>query len=225
VIRALVTDIEGTTTSISFVKDVLFPYSRARIAGFVGDHAGEPEIRALLDLLRERTASGSDREIVDLLLAYIDDDRKDPVLKDLQGRIWRQGYESGALVSHLYPDVVPALRRWKDHGIALYVFSSGSVAAQLLLFEHSEAGDLTPLFSGWFDTRAGKKSDPDAYRAIAAAVGHPASAIAFLSDVRAELDAARTAGFSTYGVDREPGTDVGDHLRVVSFDQISIESS
>jgi enolase-phosphatase E1 len=225
VIRALVTDIEGTTTSISFVKDLLFPYSRARIADFVSEHAREPEIRILLDRLRDRTSNGTDREIIDLLHTYIDEDRKDPVLKDLQGRIWRHGYESSAFVSHLYPDVVPALRRWKERGIALYVFSSGSVEAQRLLFGHSQAGDLTPLFSGWFDTRAGKKTDPEAYRAIAMAIGTPASDIAFLSDVRGELDAAKAAGFSTYGVDREPGTDVGDHPRVTSFDQLSIERS
>ena len=223
-IRALVTDIEGTTTSISFVKDVLFPYSRARLADFVNARAGDPGISALLDHLRDRTASGEDRQVVELLLRYIDEDRKDPVLKELQGRIWRHGYESGAFVSHLYPDVAPALRRLKERGLALFVFSSGSVEAQRLLFRHSQAGDLTPLFSGWFDTQTGKKSDPAAYRAIAGAIAEAPARILFLSDTLAELDAARAAGFSTRAVDRDATTSTGDHPRVTSFAQISIES-
>ena len=222
-IRALVTDIEGTTTSISFVKDVLFPYSRARLAEFVSEHAGDPEVSALLERLRGETAGGTNREIVELLLGYIDSDRKAPVLKQLQGRIWRHGYETGDFVAHVYPDVAPALRRWKQLGVALYVFSSGSVEAQQLLFKHSEAGDLSPLFSGWFDTRIGKKAEPAAYAAIAAAIGEPAGSIAFLSDVRAELDAAQAAGFVTFAVDRDSAFDAGTHRRVTSFDEISHE--
>lgn len=222
-IRALVTDIEGTTTSISFVKDVLFPYSRARLAAFVSARAEDPEISALLDRLRDRTAGGKTEQVVELLLRYIEEDRKDPVLKQLQGLIWREGYESGAFVSHLYPDVAPALQRWKQRGIALFVFSSGSVEAQRLLFAHSEAGDLTRLFSGWFDTQTGRKTDPAAYRAIAEAVGGPADRILFLSDTLGELDAARAAGFVTRAVDRDSATSAGDHPQVTSFDQISIE--
>jgi enolase-phosphatase E1 len=223
VIRAVVTDIEGTTTSISFVKDVLFPYSRARLSAFVHERAGDTEISALLDRLRGETAGETNGEIVELLLGYIDADKKDPVLKELQGRIWRHGYESGEFVAHLYPDVAPALRSWKNLGLELYVFSSGSVEAQKLLFQHTEAGDLAPLFSGWFDTRTGKKADPAAYRAISAAITEPGERILFLSDTLAELDAARAAGLGTRAVDRDGSADAGTHRRVTSFAEISVE--
>jgi enolase-phosphatase E1 len=223
VIRALVTDIEGTTTSISFVKDVLFPYSRVKLADFVSEHAGDPEIAALLDRLRGETAGGTNAEVVELLLGYIAADRKDPVLKALQGRIWRHGYESGEFAADVYPDVEPALRGWKQRGVALYVFSSGSVEAQQLLFSHTQAGDLSSLFSGWFDTRIGRKTDPEAYRAIAAAIGEPAERILFLSDTLAELDAARAAGFATCAVDRDSAANAGAHRCVTSFDEIAHE--
>jgi enolase-phosphatase E1 len=223
VIRALVTDIEGTTTSLSFVKDVLFPYSRDKMAAFVRERAGDPEIAALLDRLRGETAGGTNAEVVELLLGYIAADRKDPVLKALQGRIWRHGYESGEFVAHVYPDVEPALRGWKQRGVALYVFSSGSVEAQQLLFSHTQAGDLSSLFSGWFDTRIGKKTDPEAYRAIAAAIGEPAENILFLSDTLAELDAARAAGFVTRAVDRDSATNSGSHRCARSFGEITHE--
>jgi enolase-phosphatase E1 len=223
VIRAVVTDIEGTTTSISFVKDVLFPYSRARLSAFVHERAGDTEISALLDRLRGETAGGTNGEVIELLLGYIDADKKDPVLKELQGRIWRHGYESGEFVAHLYPDVALALRNWKGLGLELYVFSSGSVEAQKLLFRHTEAGDLKPLFSGWFDTRTGKKTDPAAYRAISAVIGEPGESILFLSDTLAELDAARAAGLETCAVDRDGAADAGTHRRVTSFAEISVE--
>jgi len=223
VISALLTDIEGTTTSLSFVKDVLFPYSRDKMADFVRDQAGDPEISALLDRLRGETAGRTNGEVVELLLGYIATDRKDPVLKALQGRIWRHGYESGEFVAHVYPDVEPALRQWKQLGLALYVFSSGSVEAQQLLFSHTHAGDLSSLFSGWFDTGIGKKTDPAAYRAIAAAIGEPAEQLLFLSDTLAELDAARIAGFVTCAVDRDSAANAGAHRCVASFDEISLE--
>jgi hypothetical protein len=129
VIHGVVVDIEGTTTSLAFVKDVLFPYSRARLADFVREHAADPELMAQLDRLRAETGTESTDAAVTTLLRYIDEDRKHPVLKDLQGRIWREGYRTGAFVAHLYPDVAPALRRWKRAGILLHVFSSGSVEA------------------------------------------------------------------------------------------------
>jgi enolase-phosphatase E1 len=216
VIRALVTDIEGTTTSLGFVKDVLFPYSRVRLADFVREHAGDPEL-ARLDA--ETGVTDTEQQIA-LLLRYIDEDRKDPVLKALQGRIWREGYESGAFVAHLYPDVLPALERWRRAGIALHVFSSGSIEAQRLLFAHTEAGDLTALFSGFFDTSTGKKTEASSYRAIAAAIGRAGAEIAFLSDTRAELDAARDAGFVTFAVARAGAPEPGGHACVASFEQL-----
>jgi enolase-phosphatase E1 len=221
VIRALVTDIEGTTTSIAFVKDVLFPHARARLPAFVRANARDPEVRRLLDALPAGAADDEAR--IALLVRYIDEDRKDTILKDLQGRVWRDGYTSGAFVSHLYPEVAAALRRWRGAGVELHVFSSGSVEAQRLLFGHTAAGDLTPLFSGWFDTTTGKKNDPASYRAIADAMKLPPEEVGFLSDTPAELDAAREAGFSTWWVCRDgsAGADTG-HRRVTSFDDVSI---
>ena len=223
--RALLTDIEGTTSSIAFVKEVLFPYSRARLRDFVRAHASEPDTRALLDRLRGETPGSSDDEVAALLCRYIDQDRKHTVLKELQGRIWRHGYEAGDFVAHVYPDVAPALRRWKSAGLSLHVFSSGSVEAQKLLFRHSQAGDLTPLFSGFFDTTTGKKDDPAAYRAITAAIGEPPREIAFLSDTLAELDAARRAGLLTWRLDRDGEAGDGPHPCVSSFDQIGLSAT
>ncbi len=219
-IRALVLDIEGTTTSIAFVKDVLFPYSRARLADFVREHVSDPEVLAELDRFRAETGSQDAEAAIATLLRYIDEDRKDPVLKQLQGRIWREGYRTGAFVAHVYPDVAPALRRWKRSGLSLYVFSSGSVEAQKLLFSHTELGDLTELFSGFFDTTTGRKTEAASYRRIATSIGRPAAEVAFLSDVEAELDAAREAGFVTVWVDRDSAPNAGAHRRIASFDQL-----
>lgn len=228
-IRAIVTDIEGTTSSIDFVKDVLFPYAREKLPAFVETHADKPEVQHWLhEAAREAgLVSASRREIIDLLIGWIDEDRKATPLKALQGLIWADGYASGEFKGHVYPEVAENLQKWKKQGIHLYVYSSGSVAAQKLLFGHSEAGDLTPLFSGYFDTEVGGKRDAGSYRAIAAALGVAPNDMVFLSDVVAELDAAREAGMRTVLVDRredyaEPrlGEAVHGHLRVERFDEI-----
>jgi enolase-phosphatase E1 len=217
-ISAIVTDIEGTTSSLSFVKDVLFPYARARLAGFVAAHRDEPEVRSILD---EARALAGDAEVVDHLLRWIDEDRKATPLKTLQGMIWREGYERGEFQGHVYEDAARNLRRWREQGRSLYVFSSGSVEAQQLLFGHTPYGDLRGLFAGWFDTRTGAKRDPVAYRAIAAAVGRPSGEILFLSDVREELDAAREAGMSTVWLVREGPIDPhAEHRQVSDFDAV-----
>jgi len=156
-IRAIVTDIEGTTSSIDFVKDVLFPYAREKLPAFVETHADQPEVQHWLhEAAREAgLVSASRQEIIDLLTRWIDEDRKATPLKALQGLIWADGYASGEFKGHVYPEVAENLQKWKKQGIHLYVYSSGSVTAQKLLFGHSEAGDLTPLFSGYFDTEIG----------------------------------------------------------------------
>ncbi|MFO1190340.1 MAG: acireductone synthase [Alphaproteobacteria bacterium] len=198
-IGAIVTDIEGTTGSIAFVRDVLFPYARSRLGAFVSARRNEPGVRLLLgDIAR---AAGdpamTDAAIVANLERWIDEDRKVTALKTLQGLIWDEGYRQGDLRGHVYSDAVAALRAWAKAGVRLYVYSSGSVAAQKLLFGHSIAGDLTPLFSGYFDTRIGAKKDARSYRALAAEIGLPGAAILFLSDSPDELDAAAEAGFKT----------------------------
>jgi enolase-phosphatase E1 len=195
-IKAIVTDIEGTTSSLSFVKDVLFPYAREHLAAFVRQHAGEPAVRTQL-----RAAAGDDSlnddEISARLIQWIDEDRKVTPLKALQGMIWEAGYRHGDFRGHVYDDAVRQLRAWHANGLALYVFSSGSVQAQKLLFGYSDFGDLTPLFSGYFDTTVGAKREAESYRRIAQQTNQTPSDILFLSDILDELDAAQAAGMHT----------------------------
>lgn len=198
-IRAILTDIEGTTSSIAFVKTVLFPYAAAHLPDYVRAHAGEPLVVEQLDAVRHLSGEpAADAErVIAILQEWMRADRKATPLKALQGMVWKHGYQSGAYRAHVYADAVDCLRRWQAQGLRLYVYSSGSVAAQKLFFRYTEAGDLTGLFDGYFDTTTGSKCEPAAYRQIAAAIGLPAQGILFLSDVAGELDAARTAGLQT----------------------------
>ena len=223
-IKAIVTDIEGTTSSLSFVKDVLFPYARERMADFIGEHAEEPQVRAWLDKAREAAGGGfDDAQVTEQLVRWIDEDRKLTPLKALQGMIWEEGYRRGDFRGHVYDDAVLRLRQWKEQGLLLYVFSSGSVQAQKLLFAHTAHGDLTPLFNGYFDTSIGAKREAESYRAIAKSIGIDAGAILFLSDISAELDAAREAGMQTLCLVRESEPDpVCPHLQVSDFDAIAL---
>ena len=220
-IRALLLDIEGTTSSIDFVKKTLFPYARRHLPAFLRAHADDPECREHVDAIRATLGEGAGLEsVIECCLRWIDEDRKATPLKALQGKIWARGYHSGALVAHVYDDVPPMLRQWQAEGLGLYVYSSGSVQAQRLFFSHSGAGDLTGLFSGYFDTRIGAKTDAGSYARIAGTIGHAADEILFLSDVVAELDAAARAGMQTCLLHR-PGFsgDDGDgrHPVVVDF--------
>jgi len=221
-IKAIVTDIEGTTSSLSFVKDVLFPYARAHLAEFVRSHADEAEVKTLLDDARVEAGADLDtKQLIKQLIQWIDEDRKITPLKSLQGLIWEAGYRQGHFAGHLYSDAVQNLVKWHADGIALYVYSSGSVHAQKLLFGHSAFGDLTPLFSGYFDTRIGGKREQASYEKIAAQLGRPAGSILFLSDIKEELDAARAAGFQTIWLTRDSMPDAqAEHRQVSSFDQI-----
>ncbi len=213
---AIVTDIEGTTTPIAFVRDTLFPYARARLPGFVAAHAARPDVAACV---AEAVALAGDRPVADALLGWMDKDAKVTPLKALQGLIWAEGYACGDLVGRLYADVPPVLRHWQARGIRLYVYSSGSEAAQRLLFGHSEAGDLTGLFTAFFDTRAGGKREAASYRGIARAVGLPAGELLFLSDTEAELDAAASAGLAVRQVVRAEDATVASarHATVGDF--------
>jgi len=188
---AILTDVEGTTTPISFVRDVLFPYARARLPNFLAAHGSAPEVaNAVADAAR----LSPDDDVVAALLGWIDADAKVTPLKILQGLIWDEGYRRGELKGVIYADVPPVLRRWHASGVRLYVYSSGSEAAQRNLFEFSGAGNLAGLFSGFFDTRVGGKRQAASYSAIARAVGLPAGEFLFLSDIGEELDAAAAAG-------------------------------
>ncbi len=223
-IRAIVTDIEGTTSSISFVKDVLFPYARKRLPAFVVTHADKPDVQHWLhEAAREAgLVSASEQEIIDLLIEWIDSDRKSTALKALQGLIWADGYQDASFRAHIYEDAARCLQKWSAAGIPLYVYSSGSAPAQKLLFEHTEVGDLTTVFSGYFDTETGAKREATSYARIAESIELPASEILFLSDVVEELDAARDAGMQTILLARGSDGCAADsgHRCVVNFDAI-----
>ena len=201
----MILDVEGTTTPIAFVYRTLFPYARQHLRRYLEAH--------------QRAAD------YEPMLALMDQDRKDPALKELQGHIWEEGYRSGTLVGDVFDDVKPALEQWHERGLEAGIYSSGSVLAQKLLFGHSSAGDLTPLLRWHFDTTVGHKTDPDSYRRIASTVKQPPEAVLFVSDVVAELDAARTAGMQTVLAVR-PGnasTPAGHgHPTAASFEELPV---
>ncbi|MDB4956501.1 MAG: Enolase-phosphatase [Myxococcales bacterium] len=220
---AIVTDIEGTTSSIAFVKHVLFPYARRRLPDFVRLHAARADVAPLVEEVRSLAGDLDTDGVIRTLLGWIDEDRKVPPLKQLQGMIWAEGYAEAAYRGHVYRDAAAALRRWHAAGVALYVYSSGSVEAQQLLFAHSEAGDLASVFSGYFDTRIGAKTEVSSYRAIASKLGGNPARILFLSDQRRELDAAAAAGLRTVLVCRDGAPlEAAGHPVVTSFDGIDI---
>jgi enolase-phosphatase E1 len=229
----VLTDIEGTTSSISFVKEVLFPYARRELPRFVREHGDEPDVRRWLDAVAaENGGICQDAVIVETLQGWIDEDRKHTALKALQGMLWDAGYRDRDYAAHMYPDAVDALRRWHAAGHAIAVYSSGSVAAQKLFFGYSEAGDLSPLLLEYFDTEIGGKREAASYRRIAEALGRAPAEIVFLSDVVAELDAARDAGLRTVLIDRRedyPQPRTGEathgHVRVESFADVDPDSA
>ncbi len=223
-IKAIVTDIEGTTSSLSFVKDVLFPYARTKLPTYVRQHQHEDQIKKLLaDTCQEAGKKLAVEDAIAQLIRWLDEDKKITSLKALQGLIWTEGYYQGDFKGHLYPDAIANLKAWYGQGIALYVYSSGSVLAQKLLFGHTEAGDLAPLFSGFFDTNIGGKKESESYRKIADEIALPPDNILFLSDIKEELDAAKSAGFQTFWLTREQTPDVqAAHSQVSNFDEISL---
>ena len=223
-IQAIVTDIEGTTSSISFVHDVLFPYARKHIPDYVRQHANALQ-NILSDIATEcGKESMTPDEAIQILLVWMDEDRKITPLKALQGLIWAAGYDEGAFKGHVFAEVPGKLKQWAESGVSLYIYSSGSIVAQKQIFGFSQAGDLTPYFKGYFDTTTGGKKDAASYTKIAEAIGFPCSQILFLSDHPEELQAARTAGYRILGLNRPGNTfDLGDLPTVQSFDDIVLE--
>lgn len=226
--RAIVVDIEGTTSATAAVHVGLYDYARPRLGPWIAEHGDDPEVAAAVAATKADGGLPADADldaVVAVLHGWMDGDVKAIPLKTLQGRIWAAGFAAGDLTPHFFDDVAPALRAWHAAGITLAVFSSGSVASQKPWFGHAAAGDLTELMSGFFDpVAAAPKREPVAYERIAAALGvTPADAL-FLSDVPAELDAARAAGWRTVGVQRagEPAEawDFGDHRVVASFAEV-----
>lgn len=228
-LTTVVLDIEGTTSATHYLTGRLYPYSEQRFADWIDTHPDDADTARAVAQIRElcgEPMAGTAR-LVEVLRGWLAEDRKVTPLKTIQGLIWARGFARGELTAHFYPDVVPVLRAWHDTGLQLYVFSSGSVTAQRSWFRHSPDGDLTPLLSGYFDTdNAGPKRAVDSYLTIATAIGADPAAIVFLSDVAAELDAARAAGWHTVGVRRpgevHAGAGVGDHLDVASFDVLDL---
>jgi len=229
--KAILTDIEGTTSSIAFVHEVLFPYALRALPGFVRHNIDDAAVRHWLDKAALDIGGVVDDDcIVAILQDWIREDRKHPALKALQGMLWKDGYERGDYRGHVYPDAVAVMRRWHADGIPLHVYSSGSVDAQKLLFAHSDAGDLSGLFAGNFDTAVGGKREVDSYVRIARELGLSPAEILFLSDVVEELDAARLAGMQTMLIDRpadHPGPRDGNashgHPRATSFADIVVD--
>lgn len=226
-------DIEGTTTPIAFVTETLFPYARTHLAGYLAAEETTAECRAAVERLYteyeadraagENLPAWSPRAYLDWLM---DRDRKSPALKELQGRVWEEGYRNGTLAGAVYDDVPRAFARWRDAGVQVGIYSSGSVRAQQWLFRRSTAGDLTSFLTSYFDTGVGGKQDTASYRRIAATLRRLPSAILFVSDVSAELDAARDAGFRSALMVRPsnpPQPDTG-HAIVRSLLEIPPES-
>lgn len=223
-VKAVLADIEGTTSSIRFVHDVLFPYAARRLPAFLREHADDEEVATLLAEVREEAGEpqADAGRLTQILLQWIAEDRKATPLKALQGLVWEHGYRNGELTGHVYADTAPAFRRWRESGAAIYIYSSGSVQAQQLLFAHSDAGDLTPLIAGYFDTTVGHKQETGSYRAIAGRIGLPAEAILFLSDVTGELDAAAGAGMRTLQLARDEPVRAGKHPLARDFTEVTI---
>lgn len=219
---AVVVDIEGTVGSIRFVKDVLFPFARSRLRGFVLANQTQPDVARQLEAIKAETGVADVEGQIEQLERWSDADRKATPLKALQGMVWAGGYASGELVAHLYDDAVAALKRWADARMPVYVYSSGSVAAQKLYFAHTAAGDLTACLAGYFDTTTGPKQQAESYRRIALTIGRPAAQLLFLSDIAAELEAAAEAGFQAVQLRREPLARDFFEPWIVTFDELSI---
>jgi enolase-phosphatase E1 len=221
-IKAIVTDIEGTTSSLSFVKDILFPYARCHLPDYIRTRQHDDEIVALLADARKIAGTELDIEqLINQFLDWLDADQKITPLKALQGLIWKAGYLQGDFKGHIYADAAEQLIVFKDRGYELYVYSSGSVFAQKLLFSQSEFGDLTPLFSGYFDTNIGGKREVGSYQRIAEQIKYAPAEILFLSDIKEELDAAQQAGFDTYWLVRGQTPDPhASHRQITDFKDI-----
>jgi len=216
-IRCILCDIEGTTTALSFVHDVLFPISRKEVDPYIRKHWNSPELQQLI------MGVGSEPgEAIKILQEWIDADNKDGRLKQIQGKIWKKSFESGRIQAPVYPDVPRKWIDWKQRGLRIYIFSSGSVEAQKLLFQYSGAGDLTPLIDGYFDTTTGPKKDRATYDKIAAALKLKAEEVLFLSDVAEELNAARAVGMSTFHLDREGTVRESAHPIAQTFEDVVI---
>ena len=229
--QGILLDVEGTTSSIAFVYDVLFAYAKEHVADFLEQQAADPVVHQAATALAAEAGGGGSPDtpegrtaIVLAAIELMNRDIKSTPLKALQGMIWRSGFKSGQLTAHVFDDVPPALAQWADSGLDVRIYSSGSIEAQKLFFGHTAAGDLTPHLRGHYDTTTGPKREQASYAAIAADMGLPPRQILFISDVGAELDAARAAGMATAAADRpgnRPLESLYDHETIQSFAEIT----
>ena len=237
-VRVILLDIEGTTTPIAFVHARLFSYARERLTRYLDAHVADPTVQDVVSRLASERADeretgapawrdASADELRASVAAYahwlMDRDRKSPGLKLLQGVIWEEGYQAGELRGEVFADVPRAIVRWRARGVSVAIYSSGSELAQRRLFESTAAGDLTRSIAGFFDTRVGPKTQPDSYRHIAGSLGEPAGTVLFISDVTAELAAARDAGCATRLCLRPgnvPQPDASQFAAIRSFDEL-----
>lgn len=223
--KYILTDIEGTTTSISFVHNTLFPYAKERLKSFIEKYSSDAQVKMIIEqtkqtALLENKKNISNNEASDLLIHWIDTDRKHPALKTLQGLIWQEGYTTGEIKGHIYEDVPKALQLWAELGLTLGIYSSGSVQAQKLIFEFSTKGNLKTFFTDNFDTAIGNKREIMSYTNIVNQLKIPANEILFLSDIKEELDAARSAGMKTIQLVRQEDVVIGNHETVKDFSEI-----
>ncbi len=221
--KFILMDIEGTTSSISFVHETLFPYAKENMLEFIRENKEVPEVQDILTKLCAEQGSGlSLPAAAELFNKWIDEDKKHGLLKKIQGLIWKGGFESGELKGHLYPEVASILKEWKGRGVELGIYSSGSVEAQKLLFKYSVEGDLTTLLSNYFDTGVGHKREVDSYMNIINELGVEANEVLFLSDITEELDAAKSAGLQVTQLFRDDLPSTKDHPHVTSFSELEI---
>lgn len=238
-VRTILLDIEGTTTPLDFVHNVLFPYARSHVRQFLDQHISSESVRSDMTALQQENVAdaraglsppalcndppqSSLGPLVEYIAWLIDRDRKSPPLKSLQGKIWEDGYKSGELRSPVFVDVPRAFERWQKQKKNIAIFSSGSVLAQRLLFAHTVSGDLTSYISGYFDTATGSKTEAHSYQTIARTLQRMPSKILFISDVTAELDAATAAGFQVLLCQR-PGNNpppASAYRRISDFDDV-----
>jgi enolase-phosphatase E1 len=239
---AILLDIEGTTTPVHFVYEVLFPYAQRELQNYLEQHWNDPNVQQDLDTLMDHFANqprdqdgqpaaegeaqsnveAFKSEVIERIESAMDNDQKHPPLKSLQGRIWRSGYQEGELKAPIYDDVPRALEHWKERDISVYIYSSGSVDAQKLLFEFSDKGDLRDYLSGYFDTHTGHKKKSDSYQKIADDIGHAPGELLFVTDSLAEAEAAAKAGVKV-AVSKRPGNAALEEHRfavIESFDEL-----
>jgi enolase-phosphatase E1 len=239
--RGILLDIEGTTSSISFVYDVMFPYVRDHVASFLESDWNDPTVQQCLALLAEDLDQESleawlgglsvdqqKAKTVQAVMDLMDADVKATGLKQLQGLIWKNGFHRGQLVAHLFADVDSAIRKWSASGVDVRIYSSGSIQAQKLFFGHTVAGNLLDRLSGFYDTTTGPKQEAESYRKIAAEFPCEPSEILFISDVVEELKAAKIAGLQT-ALSLRPGNKPveAEHgfAAIESFDEIKLIAS